>query len=200
LKVRSSGIPLAFGGGIAAVVLYLTGSIAAWWFYPRSFTPRHNWLSDLGDPRRNPEGAFFYNVGCGLTALALLVFILGLSRWRRGRPRGHGWVAAAQVVGTVSAAALLMVGVFSTDHLRQHMISSNWFFASFPVFIALLSTGLYSNPQFEKRVAILGFGFLILSTTFHWLYPVSRVLEWVTELGFMVYVGLVAARSASLSP
>jgi len=122
---------------MAAVVLYLTCSIAAWWFYPGSFTPRHNWLSDLGDPRRNPAGAFFYNAGCGLTALALLVFVVGLSRWRRGRPRGHGWVAAAQVVGTVSAAALLMVGVFSTDRLRQHLMYSNWFFASFPVFIAL---------------------------------------------------------------
>jgi hypothetical membrane protein len=191
-RQRTSGTTLAFAGGMTAVVLYLICSAVAWWFYPRSFSPFHNWLSDLGDSVRNPRGAVFYNVGCALAAAALFFFVLGLSRWRCGRPTGDGLVTASQIVGVISAFFLGMIGVYSQDLARQHLFYSNSFFSCFPVFILLLSSALTLHPHSSKSVGVLGFLVVLVGFAFHSLFPVSRPLEWVTESGFLLFVGLVA--------
>jgi hypothetical membrane protein len=187
-----AGTTLAFAAGVAAIGLYLACSTAAWWFYPRPFSPLRNWLSDLGNSLRNPRGALFYNVGCALTAAALFLFVLGLSRWRSGRRLRDGLIAAAQVAGIVSAFSLLMVGVYSQDLARQHLFYSNSFFSSFPVFMVLHSTALTGHPRSGRSLGILGFVVVVVGLGFHWLFPVSRPLEWVTEAGFLLFVGLVA--------
>jgi hypothetical membrane protein len=190
------GNNLAFTGGISAIVVYLAGAVVSWWFYPGPFTPLRNWLSDLGNHRRNPEGAMFYNIGCVLTALALLAFVLGLSRWRSAGLKGNTLIASSQLTGFASVISLAGLGVYSEDRMHQHMVYSNWFFASFPVFIVLLSSGIISHPL-RKRVGALGFAVVLVGLAFHIGFPRSRPLEWATELGFLVYVGLLAYSSGS---
>ena len=186
------GIPLAFAGGMGAILAYLICSAMAWSLYPGPFGPLRNWLSDLGNPVRNPAGAAWYNAGCILTALGLLVFVLGLSSWRSGKPTGNALIATSQLTGIASVVSLAMIGVYSENHLRQHMISSNWFFACFPLFIVLFSTGVITHPRSRKDIGMLGLGVVVLGLVFHLIFPKSRPLEWVTELGFLLYVGVVA--------
>ena len=188
----ATGMPLAFTGGIGAILAYLICSATAWSLYPGTFGPFRNWLSDLGNPLRNPAGAVWYNAGCILTALGLLVFVLGLSSWRSGRSTGNALIATSQLTGLASVISLAMIGVYSENHLRQHMISSNWFFACFPLFIVLFSTGVITHPRSRKDIGMLGLAVVLLGLLFHLIFPKSRPLEWVTELGFLVYVGVVA--------
>jgi hypothetical membrane protein len=190
-----SGSNLAFAGGMGAIVVYLVGAGVSWWLYPDRFTPLRNWLSDLGNYRRNPDGAVFYNIGCVLTALALLVFVIGLSSWRSGALRERALIAGSQLTGFASVVSLAGLGVYSEDRIRQHMVYSNWFFASFPLFIVLLSSGIIKHPRIQKNVAESGFAVVLLGLVFHVVFPRSRPLEWVTELGFLNYVGLLAANS-----
>jgi hypothetical membrane protein len=191
-KHPRAGINLAFGGGMAAIVLYVVCSMAAWWVYPNRFTPLKNWLSDLGDRSRNPQGAPFYNVGCILTAAALLLFVLGLSRWRSEHRRRNALIVASQLAAFGSIVFLVMLGLYSQERLHEHLIYSNWFFVCFSLFMALLSAALITDPHFKKSVGILGFAVVLVSFAFHSLFPLSRPLEWMTEFGFLVYVALVA--------
>jgi hypothetical membrane protein len=190
-----SGSNLAFAGGIGAIVVYLVGAALSWWLYPDRFTPLRNWLSDLGNYRRNPDGAVFYNIGCVLTAVTLLVFVLGLSSWRSGALRERALIASSQLTGFASVVSLAGLGIYSEDRIHQHMVYSNWFFASFPLFIVLLSSGIIRHPRIQKSVAGLGFAVVLLGLAFHVIFPRSRPLEWVTELGFLFYVGLLAFNS-----
>jgi hypothetical membrane protein len=190
---------LAFAGGMGAIAAYLVGAGVSWWLYPDRFTPLRNWLSDLGNYRRNPDGAVFYNIGCVLTALALLVFVVGLSSWRSGALRERALIVGSQLTGFASVVSLAGIGVYSEDRIHQHMVYSNWFFASFPLFIVLLSSGIIRHPRTHKSVAALGFAVVLLGLAFHMVFPRSRPLEWVTELGFLMYVGLLAANSRAHS-
>ena len=189
---RPAAVNLAFAGGMGAILAYLTGTMISWWLYPTHFTPLRNWLSDLGNHARNPGGAFFYNVGCMLTAFALLVFVLGLGRWRSGAPGRNALIASSQLTGFASVVSLAGLGLYSEDRMHQHMIYSNWFFASFPLFIVLLSGGLINHPRSGKSLGVLGFAVVLLGLAFHVAFPRSRPLEWATELGFLLYVGCLA--------
>jgi hypothetical protein len=120
------------------------------------------------------------------------VFMLGLSRWRSGRPMRKALVAASQLAGFASVVFLVMLGLYSQERLREHLIYSNWFFFCFWVFTALLSTVLFTHSRFKKIVAILGFAVALDSFALHLLFPLSQPLEWITEFGFLVYVALVA--------
>ena len=189
---RPAGSSLAFAGGLAAIAAYLICTGVSWWLYPGHFTPFGNWLSDLGNSSRNPAGAAWYNAGCMLTALGLLLFMLGLSRWRSAGTTSAFLIGTSQVTGMVSVISLALIGFYSEDRIRQHMVSSNWFFACFPLFIVLFSTGLIAHPDGRRKIPLLGFGVVLVGLLFHLIYPRSRPLEWVTELAFLLYVGVVA--------
>jgi hypothetical membrane protein len=71
--------------GISGLVLYLVLSTIAFSFYPSSFSPMGNWLSDLGNNLLNPEGAIFYRLAGILSGVALFGFFLTLSNWTKGQ-------------------------------------------------------------------------------------------------------------------
>jgi len=64
---------------------------------------------------------------------------------------------------------------------------------------AVVSWWFYPRPftPLRKRVGALGFAVVLLGLAFHIGFPRSRPLEWATELGFLVYVGLLAYSSRS---
>jgi uncharacterized protein DUF998 len=197
---RQPPITLAFAGGVSAIVCYIAGSLAAWKFYPRSFSPVTSWLSQLGDYSRNPNGAVFYNAGCIATATALLMFMAGLSSLRTKNRQTDRLLTASQLAGLLSVFCLIMLAVYSEDQLRRHMVYSNGFFSLFPLFVILLSSALITHPQIPRTVGMVGFGVVLVGIAFHLVYPVSRPLEWFTEAGFLSFVGLVAWSARTRRP
>src|SRR6266446_76372 len=77
-------LSLSFATGLFAIVCYLAFALLAFAHSPLPSSPLNNWLSDLGNPKLNPSGALFYNIGIVATASVLPLFFLGLSagRWR----------------------------------------------------------------------------------------------------------------------
>ena len=73
---------ISFYAGILTVICYLVFTLLAFRRYPLPYSPTSNWLSDLGNPDLNPQGAGFYNLGIVLTAVLLSLFFVGLVVWK----------------------------------------------------------------------------------------------------------------------
>jgi hypothetical membrane protein len=97
--------PLGFAAGLAAIGCYMAFAAAAYLLDPSPFGPADNWLSDLGSSTHNPTGALVYNVGVGLTGLALVGFFWGFADWAEGaRLRGCA-TGSTQFDSSASSAA-----------------------------------------------------------------------------------------------
>jgi hypothetical membrane protein len=65
--------------GFAAFTIYVVFTALAFSKYPDAYSPVKNWLSDLGNPLINQSGALLYNLGCVLTSIVLIFFVIFLS-------------------------------------------------------------------------------------------------------------------------
>jgi hypothetical protein len=63
--------PLTTIFGLLSIGAYLSLTVVAFAYYPASFSPGANWLSDLGDRLLNPQGAAYYR-GAAILAEPLL--------------------------------------------------------------------------------------------------------------------------------
>jgi hypothetical protein len=59
---------------IVASIIYLAFTAIALAYYPQTYSPLTNWLSDLGNPTVNPSGALYYDAGGVVTSVALIFF------------------------------------------------------------------------------------------------------------------------------
>ncbi len=112
---------VSFLAGIIAVGCYLATTTAAWSRYPLPYSPLYNWLSDLGNPVANPQGAIFYNGGLALTAGGVLLFFLGLTQFRMKENRLQTLMIALTVgFGSLGAFGMLMTTLFPINHAAVH--------------------------------------------------------------------------------
>jgi hypothetical protein len=174
--------------GLLAASLYLVAAIAARLFYPTSFGPLANWLSDLGNNDLNPTGALLYRLGGILGGAGLLVFFLTLD--------GRGWgehrivrvlSVLVRVFGAVASASFIMTGVFSEDMMPMHSWFSIVNFAAFGTAIAL--TGLAklvgaALPWWFAMLCFVAWGFDVASA----ILGLVRWLEWVVVAFLVAYV------------
>ena len=65
--------PLTTTTGIIVIILYCGFTLASWAMYPDPYGPITHYLSALGNYDDSPFGAYFYNIGCILTGIALLL-------------------------------------------------------------------------------------------------------------------------------
>jgi hypothetical membrane protein len=89
--------------------------------YPGDYGPLTNWLSDLGNPQSNPTGAVFYNAGCILTSLLLVIFYIGLRRWNTGDRKMKILLTTAVAAGLPSSLSLILAATFPLgSHTEMH--------------------------------------------------------------------------------
>jgi hypothetical membrane protein len=183
---------ISFIAGNLAVLCYLVFTLLAYSRYPLPFSPTSNWLSDLGNPNNNPQGAIFYNIGIISTALLLIVFFLGLSVWKIDDKRVQIiMLRLTQVSGILGAFCMIMSAIFPINLLTIH---SFW---STSLYILLSTAFIFSVAmlRYHKRVPrwllILGVStaMMVILTS---IFPIAYVLEWFTLSLFLSYVGLLS--------
>jgi len=183
--------PLTSLSGVLVILLYCGFTLTSWAFYPDPFGPLTHYLSRLGNFNYSPFGAYFYNLGCILTGLALFPFFVGLYEWYTDRLYQKVPLFVGQVIGILSAIALIMIGVFSEDQGSPHMTASSTFFLlNFFVLIVVNAT-LLLHPRFIKLIAIYGFAIDILSLSFE-LTIGGPITEWFTVFGALLYVSFIS--------
>jgi hypothetical protein len=190
---KSPSIVVNAAAGLAAVTLYIVAAIAARAFYPASFGPLANWLSDLGNNDLNPAGALFYRLGGILGGTGLLVLFLTLDGRRWGERRAVRVLSVlVRVFGAMASVSFIMTGVFSEDMMPMHSWFSIANFAAFGTAIALTGIACLCGAALPRWLAVLCFaawGFDVASS----ILGETRWLEWVV-VGFLV--GYVASISA----
>lgn len=173
------------------IVFYCVFTLVSILLYPEPVNPATYYLSDFGNWGHSPIGAFFYNAGCVLTGAALFAFYFGLSKWYTYDER---WrvilLQVTQVLGLMSAAALIMIGIYPEDSGRPHGFWSAAFFTINFFVMILASTSLLTHPKFMKPIALYGYMVTVLSLVFD-ISIGGPLVEWFTVFTALAFAGLV---------
>ncbi|MFX1260686.1 MAG: hypothetical protein ACFFAZ_01235 [Promethearchaeota archaeon] len=191
MKRFSSRWSLLTIGGAFVIALYIAFTLVSWALYPESYGPSTHYLSRLGNFNYSPFGAYFYNIGCILTGVALFPFYIGFYQWYTNRLYQKIPLMVGQIIGLTSAVALIMIGVFSEDQGSPHMIASSTFFLLNFFVLIIVNLALVLNSDFWKLVGVYGFAidFLTLGLQFAFGGP---LVEWFTVFGSLLFVGLLS--------
>ena len=173
------------------IVFYCAFTLASILLYPGPISPTIRYLSDFGKYGVSPIGAFFYNAGCILTGAALFVFYFGLSKWYTYDEK---WrlilLQITQVLGLMSAVALMMIGIYSEDSGRPHGLWSTIFFTINFFVVILANTSLVTHPKFIKPIAFYGYAVTLLSLVFD-LTIGGPLTEWFTVFTALTFAGFL---------
>jgi hypothetical membrane protein len=178
--------------GILAVVCYLVFTIIAYSQYPFPYSPTSNWLSDLGNPNLNPQGAIFYNIGIISTACLLVLFFLGLSVWKIEDKRVQIiMLRLAQGFGILGAFCMLMSAIFPINLFKIHSFWSTSLYIFLSTSFIFSAAMLRYHQRVHKWLLILGVStaMMVILTS---IFPNAYVLEWITLFLFLGYVVLLS--------
>ncbi|MFW9959533.1 MAG: DUF998 domain-containing protein [Candidatus Thorarchaeota archaeon] len=191
MKVRVLKYPISSVSGLLIIVLYCAFTFTAWALYPYTFAPWTHYLSRLGNFDYAPLGAYFYNLGCILTGIALVPFFIGLRSWYTDNRAVNGILVVGQIIGVCAAIALILIGVFSEDQGSPHMTASSTFFILNFIVLILISIALIFHNRFIKVIGLYGIIMTLLSLPLE-VYIGGPIIEWYTVFGSLFYVGLLS--------
>ncbi|TFG01079.1 MAG: DUF998 domain-containing protein [Promethearchaeota archaeon] len=169
--------PISVVSGIAAIVIFWSFILFAFALYPGGFNPLENWMSDLGNLVKNPNGAYFFNLGCIISGICLFFFFIGLYEWYIGGIRNKILTILTQFAGFISALSLMMIGFSPINYFKSHMFWALIFFtvSSFVSFFP--SVALYKF-KFTRNTA--KFGFLVCAfNVFFRFFVTIPIFEWI---------------------
>jgi len=196
MKANKINNKLVWMAGFTGSASYLVFAIIAYLLYPISYNPIDNWLSDLGNPLVNTNGALLYNLGCIIAGLSLIVFSLGLRIWDNGEKKRGVLLAIAQVSNIISAISLIITALFPLGVQTQvHEVSGkiHIIFAGF--FLTFSATILLRLLKTLKLLAIFG----LVSAAINFIYGAFLyavfILEWFAIGMFILYVILISIHS-----
>ncbi len=200
---QSTSDRISFVSGICGVALYAALAAAARAFFPSSFNPADNWLSDLGNRLLSPAGSVYYRLAGILGGGALLAFFAALGPWaRRQNLTAPVLLLLARMLGMIAAAAFVLTGVFSIDMMPFHRWFSLANFVSFGTAVALTGIAALRGARLPRWFAVtclLTCGVDIVSGVF----SETRWPEWALVALLILYVtamslfALTRARDAS---
>ncbi len=180
--------------GSLALIIFLFTTFTALSLFSGPYTPLNNWLSDLGNPNYNPQGAIFFNLGCIITGIFIIPFFIGLSRWKFDE--GGNLLTTAQVMGILSAIFLIMIGIFPETSEPWHWIWSALFFLSLLITLILGNASLWSNPKFMRKVAYYGWLVIAVDLFFIAIYNLHTglprpLMEWTVVFLSLGWLGAI---------
>jgi len=186
---------ISFIAGILVVVCYLAFALIAYSRYPMPYSPTMNWLSDLGNIEINPKGAIFYNAGIISTAFLLIVFFLGLSRWKIENKRIQIiMLLLTQTFGILGAFCMIMSAMFPINLLEVHRVWSMSLYFMLATAFVFSAAALRYHPRVPRWLLILGISTAVMVNLTVFL-PKAYLLEWITVLLFLGYVGSVGVQT-----
>jgi hypothetical membrane protein len=185
--------PLSDMGGVLVTVTFCAFTLVSIALYPTPFSPLNNWLSDLGNPKLDPAGSIFFNAGCILTGLAMIVLMAGLGQWGV-----RGWkkiaLAAGQACGVLSAFALMMIGVF-TEGTPLHGTMSIVFFSLLFLFLVLTNMAISYDSRYLRWIgyyALLAIAIDLVFIYTYFAYAHNTIWEWLAVFGALLWVAMVS--------
>ena len=180
--------PISVVSGIFIIGVFWSFAIISMLFFPTTYNPFVNWMSDLGSHSKNPKGSFFFNIGCIISGVAMFPFFIGLYEWYIGGRRNKILTMLTQVTGFYTALAMIMVGLFPEDNMEIHIFWSISLFTISVLTFILPSIALYKY-KFTRNIAIFGFIATIINLIL-W-FCIIPIMEWVTIIFSFCFIGII---------
>jgi hypothetical membrane protein len=190
---------ISFIAGILTIVDYLAFTLIAYSRYPLPYSPTSNWLSDLGSANLNPQGAVFYNIGIISTALLLMLFFLGLYRWKiRNKKVQNIMLRLTQVLGILGSLCMIMSAAFPINLLNVHSFWSTALYIMLSTAFVFSVASLRYYPNVPKWLLVMGISTAVIVILTSFMTTVY-VLEWITLVLFLSYVGALSIETRRLN-
>jgi len=181
---------MSFYAGILAILCYLGFAAFSYSRYPLSYSPTTNWLSDLGNPNNNPDGAIFYNIGIISTALLLMLFFLGLSVWRiEDRRVQIIMLRLTQAFGMLGAICMTMSAIFPINLFKIHSFWSSALYILLSTAFIFSVAMLRYHQKVPRWLLILGVSIALMVILISF-FPNVYLLEWISVFLLLSYVAL----------
>jgi len=198
--------------GFAIILLiYVVLAATAFHFYPKGFSPLTNTLAQLGDPKLNPAGAIFYNVGvfviCGSTFFIVFALLIGPKYWltSRGATRKRMFYLTLSFMFLFTLFFLLTVLVPSSSNYGFNSLFTLFFLGCLELFIGCSATGIRRLKDHLPWIPRFGFTLLALNlllimasaiTTLSIFSWIMSVLSWSYMLAFIYEFSAATNESA----
>jgi hypothetical membrane protein len=194
-----SGVPLVTVGGLLTIGSFSVFSLVSSILYDGRYSPLTHWISDLGSPSKNPSGFIFFELGCILAGISVMILVAGLARYRGPDPGQDAFIRLAQGCGLLMALAIVMVGLFSEDTGLPHFLSAATFFLSLLAFQILVNAGLRRDRRYPRGIRAFGMVSIAVDLAFLATQAVGLmlpILEWSAVLSGLLWIGLLGLSAA----
>lgn len=180
--------PISVVSGLFAIIVFWSFAFISMAFFPGTYNPFVNWMSNLGNPNLNPEGAIYFNIGIIAAGIALFPFFIGLYEWYIGSKRNKRLTILTQLSGLYCAFAMIMCGVFPENYFLIHIFWSISLFTVSVLTFLLPSIALYKY-KFTRSVAKFGFSAAAINLVL-WIFIIP-IMEWITILLSFLFIGVI---------
>lgn len=176
--------------GVMGIPIYVIFTFISH-LYNTEINPLTNWLSDFGNPLKNPSGALFYNMGCIIVALLLSVFYIGIYKWYKNRKIAKKYVISyicAQISGIFGTVFLVLASIFhlGTD-IYLHSTFSTLNMIAMNCFMSFTAIAFLMNPNIKKWIGITAYLSAIFNIVTMNAFSSLYIAEWIYFLLFMFY-------------
>lgn len=173
---------------ILVAASYLLLTVLAFLRYPGSFSPRSNWLSDLGNRSLSPQGSPYYNAGIFIAGSLLAAFFISLGATRMpGRKAQNSMLLLTQIFGIGGSLAMIMTGVFSIDSPHAHSLCSEFLRIGLGTAFGFSVAAFAYRPGIKKWILVVGVLTTLTDLTVSVLYNKTQILEWPVITLFLLY-------------
>lgn len=190
LKFRKLSVSTTFGA--LAIILYIGLAKISYFYYPSSFGPKGNWLSDLGNTNLNPAGAIYYRLAGILGGLALIFFFIYLRDWYKNRQdKFKIFISIAQIFGILASIAFILTGYFSEDNIIFHSFFSKANFILFGTAVFFVGFAFLYQKGFSKLFSVFCF-FIVIADIISGFFGNTRWLEWLVVSMLLIFLALLS--------
>jgi len=194
-------MPLTSVGSFWVIVISFTGILASSILYNGSYSTFNNWISDLGNSSKNPMGHFYFNIGCILVGIALIISTLGLEKWKTTNRKQNNLIYLSQCCGLLMALALIMVGIFSEDYGSMHYFWASAYFILMLNFMIVTNFALKKHINYMKEIWYYTFISITIDLGFMFTFSIEvhlPILEWLAVFSGLIWIGLIGYNTLKL--
>jgi hypothetical membrane protein len=198
--LNSTKVPLLSIGGFLVIFTFSVFTLTSLTLYRGLYSPFNNWLSDLGNLDKNPVGYIYFNYGCVLTGFAIILSVIGISKWKTTDRKQNNLILLSQYCGFLAALSLIMVGIFSENY-STHDLWAVIFFVLLLLFMIIINIALNTHIKYLKWIK--HYAVVSIAVNFAFAYtdiigPDIPILEWMAVFTGLIWIALIGYNTLKL--
>lgn len=187
--------PIMCSVGVLAIFQYFFFSFLAFLAFPESFDPFNNFLSQLGNYERNPNGAIFYLLAIIFSGILTIIFYREFYSLN-SKQKSTFLLKLIFILGIMNGLSIFMSGIFaeSINYPLHFLFSFLIFFTLLPLLL-MMNIYIWNNQNYTKISSILGFIvasinliFIVIAIIGGDLFENAAILEWISLFSYFLWM------------